>query len=359
MVFALAGLSPNQAQGYDFYSPWLPEIWGPGETMTVGLVITPLPDGSEINFAEVQQIVQEALDAWARVPTADIRWELGPIISEAEAKDRPDGMFPIVVHVNPFGGGFTNITQRFGRTSSCNAEVTYPRLRDEVTSSLRIAIHELGHCLGLSHPDVFFPQPRDIWAGFQPGQSSWTPSWAPGGTEIPRYWRFDPLMSYGSVHPDPSQLTADDAIGVSLLRPREGWLESTGSIVGRVTLPDGEGVPSAYVLATLLEPADRAFSVGVFANRQSYAPTGDENRPEFRTFPRGEMGAFRIEGLVPGDYQLLVRSPTGLADLNFFYYPSWAVLDLRQTIRVGPVRVRAGEEAGPVPLAVRRRGDLR
>ena len=59
-------------------------------------------------------------------------------------------------------------------------------------------------------------------------------------------------------------------------------------------------------------------------------------------------------GLVPGDYQLIVRSPTGVANSGFFDARSGAVLDLRQALRVGAVRVRAGEESGPVPLAVRR-----
>ncbi len=59
-------------------------------------------------------------------------------------------------------------------------------------------------------------------------------------------------------------------------------------------------------------------------------------------------------GLVPGDYQLIIRSPTGVANNHFFYPSVGAVLDLRQALRVGAVRVRAGEESGPVPLAVRR-----
>ena len=102
-----------------------------------------------------------------------------------------------------------------------------------------------------------------------------------------------------------------------------------------MTLPDGEGVHVASVFATLLEPESRAYSVGVFT---------------------GESGDFEIRGLAPGDYQLLVRVPTG--DGHWVLVrPFNPALDLRQTLRAGSVRVRAGEESGPVPLAVRRRQD--
>ena len=94
-----------------------------------------------------------------------------------------------------------------------------------------------------------------------------------------------------------------------------------------------EGVYHAYVLATMLEPESRAYAVGVFT---------------------GLRGYFEIEGLVPGDYQLLVRAPTGLGTSQVFRRGDGAALELQQSMRAGPARVRAGEETGPLRLAGRR-----
>ena len=135
-------------------------------------------------------------------------------------------------------------------------------------------------------------------------------------------------MSYGLRG---GTITLDDAIGVSLLWPRPGWIETTGSIQGQV-LKEGVGVAFVSVIATKLhEDGSMAESVGVLADQD---------------------GGFEIRGLAPGDYTLLVRRrtrPEAYSSVLITLFDN----NVRGTFWADTIPVRAGAAAGPVFVSLR------
>ena len=137
-------------------------------------------------------------------------------------------------------------------------------------------------------------------------------------------------MSYGLWQD--GRLTVDDRIGASLIRPRTGWIETTGGVRG-VVLPDDDGeVRFLYVLATRLGTDGRPVeSVGALTNKD---------------------GVFFLAGLAPAQYALTVR-PFYIASSVAAYFGGGVTLDIRPSIRARPITVHAG---GPREITVLRVG---
>jgi hypothetical protein len=140
-------------------------------------------------------------------------------------------------------------------------------------------------------------------------------------------------------------LAADDIAGISLLYPAGGFLASTGSITGRVTLPSGP-----VNLASVVAISTTGTAVSGFSN------------PD---------GTYRIDGIPPGQYYVYVHplppaeggearpgdvvpplDPQGdgfAANLGFAsqFYPG-----TRDWTQAAPVAVAAGKSADHVDFAV-------
>ena len=335
-VIAVAGfvcallLDTSPGWGYRFYPSrdgdsivprsdtarhWRETVWGPGDSL-----VWHVHDGSDWSphfgsAEEVVPLIETAAGVWSRVATADLRMRVG---GPAEVRGAGlDGLNLVVVGTEEpernFARRWSVRNRATGHWEHVDCDVTLgeerlERIADvDVPNRLSTVIHEIGHCIGLSHAAV---TPTMRW------DLGWTDS---------SVWQKDPVMSYG--WDIDNELAGDEVIGASLLRPARGWLRTTGSISGQV-LHDGD--PAAFV------------SVHVLRNE------GGRVRPRVQVFT-GETGEFLAEGLAPGEYLLwihpiiaqnahgpLVQQDDFLSDLN-------DSLDLQMLVVRAGRETRAGE----------------
>ena len=311
-------------EGEQFKDRWDPEIWGPGATMTVAVPDDPrwveTFDYFE-SMADVRRLVSEAAAVWSGIGAADIRWEAG------ESPVAGDAGVAVVIKDAPEDGPGGWASYRFKRNAGIwqleGCEVVLADREDNGSrirkSMLFFFAHELGHCVGLHHhaeyPNLWWP--LDNWASMW-GERSIMGVTLDEPTHIPE----------GNPH----VLQHTERIGAALLRPAPGWLEATGAIYGTVLGADF---------------GSETAGVGLLAAR-----IGPDGRPrDAVTRVTNQWGQFTVEGLAPGEYVLMLNG-IGLD----VYGEDWVgAARIHKTIRLDPVRVRAGERVGPLVLTARLR----
>lgn len=295
---------------------WRETVWGPGDT----LVWHVLDDSRwQPHFSgpeETLPLVEESLDTWARISSADVRWRVDGILPEEQVSG--DGRNTVSVEeTEDFAGQARRLLRKRSggpwETVECDVVLStnyVERLAGSDDNRLNTLLHEFGHCLGLRHAATT-PTIRWDWR--------WTDS---------SVWRKDPQMSYG--RDIDSALAEDEVIGASLLRPVRGWRQTTGSISGRVLRGVG---PAAFV------------SVHVLRNE------GGRARPAVQVFT-DEDGGFRAEGLSPGEYVVWIH-PMFRHDAHPALLSAGAVTNTRDLLLARRHRVRTGQEtpAGEFTLA--------
>lgn len=174
-----------------------------------------------------------------------------------------------------------------------------------------VAVHEIGHFLGLDHSQVGFMET----VGFDRELVS--------GAAIMYPFSFGPGSVEGRV------LTVDDRTGVSLLYATGGFVQLTGRIAGRVT-KGGQGVGFAHVVA--FNPFTEE-TIGAFAN---------------------ENGDYEIRGLSPGPHTIRVNPITDPASPPDFGFPtSGTDLDYRDAIyQAGTVQVSSSRVTDGIDVEV-------
>ncbi len=280
------GIAPAPAAAYRFLGDgWIVTSdsairWDPFPLRFRILENDNLPDDIGLDASAWREVITRGASRWVEIPTATIDIEIAPEPATLDQADADDGVNTIGFSSDPVfeDSWFTGFAafrwdDDGGGYIGCDIEINPDFVKnwspqDPVRLLEIVVIHEIGHCLGLAHSE---PHPMPLWTE-DPFEAE--PSFLP-----------DPVMSYSNSYG--LDLTEDDMTAVSLLYPAPGFLDSRGSVAGRVDL-DGRPAPFAYVQAVRpgAEGARAGPGPGAFA---------DEN------------GEFLLEGLGPGDWILWVH----------------------------------------------------
>ena len=312
---------------------WSPAAWPPGETLEWFVSRANWPTNAVQSPETIGAWIQQSVfDEFSAIPTADARMRMAGL-READEAPEPTRDGVNTIHLTDGHGGthiYGDIDPETGCFQVTESDVAmggmgefWVKRTDAQLAEISMS-HDFGHALRLEHAAAF-----PVWR-FPTGRWNLENWRAARGV-----WPLDPSMSYGSVahgylaDESGSFLAWDDEIAISLVRPRPGWLASTGSISGRIHA-DGSPKPFVHVWALLPNADGTVDGVGAFAN---------------------ENGAFRIEGLPAGDYYLWASPDLEwLANPWFFFEGQGELLDVLLPF---PIRVVAGQATDGIQINMR------
>ena len=312
-------IGPFFPHGEEQKPRWNAAIWGLGTTMTVAVPDDPLWEKLDVihGMEDARRLVSEAMAQWSAVGTADIRWVL--------AEPSGAGAAAVSVHVYDDPGaaaGWAGVRDKLEHwgdrgyldIQSCDVHINVTGSDQEFKRVRAVVAHELGHCLGLDH---------------HAGPPNGSISYVNRPDEIPRWGRPGVMIGIGGdIVGEYELISYTEGIGASLLRPAPGWLETTGAVYGTVLAADyGAERTMTKVLVARLEGNGRPRNAVIRITN--------------------EWGQFVIEGLDPGNYVVMAFS-------HRWGRPRESWVAIRQTVRLEPVQIRAGERTGPVVLTARR-----
>lgn len=279
-------------------------------------------DVPDVTAPQLQAATARAFDTWAAVPRTAIAHRFagftgaepagGDGMSTIGFRSRPEldrTLAAASFEVDDLTGRILEVDIFFNTAVGWSVDAGGRAGRFDVES---VALHEVGHLLGLGHSALGETELRPEGGRRVLGKRAvMFPIAYPAGTILDR------------------ALNADDRAGLTDTYGTAEALRRTGSLSGRVTL-GGQGVFGAHVVAV-------------------HTATGEM----VGGFTLSSRGDFAMAGLAPGLYLVRVE-PLDDADLaGFFDDDAGVQVDFRPTFHAALVAVPAGGAGPPITVAVR------
>lgn len=273
-----------------------------------------------VTAVQLQAALERAFTEWASVPTATLSSQFTSFTGAEPGADdqatvigfrsRPDldrVLASTSFKLDQQTGAIIESDIFFNTTVNWSVAPNGESARYDVEA---IAVHEVGHLLGLGHSAL---GETDLGSG---------------GRIIRGKLAVMFPIAYPPGNIEDRNLKRDDAAGISDIYPTADFSNTTGAITGRVALPSG-GVFGAHVTAFSLES-------GTMTGGYSLNAAGD----------------FVVAGLVPGLYVVRVE-PLDDADVNQFFDEDTIVsINFRPAYYERLVAVPAGGSSGAIEIRV-------
>ena len=320
LLVAVLGLAVVPVQGYSHFGTGVGNVRLHWTTMPVRWFATDR-GVSGVSSAQFRSAVENAFNTWQGVSTASIQTVFGGFTSVEPFQD--DGLSVLGFQNHPEmdrvlgattfvfdddSGELAEADIFFNSFFEWSTAVGGDPARFDLES---IALHEIGHFLGLGHSAL--------------GETEMRPE---GGRRVlgSGSVMFPIALGRGAIVD--RALQPDDIAGISDLYPASGFEDSTGGVKGRV-LRGSVGVFGAHVVAF---------------NMRTRALIGG--------LTLGQQGDFQILGLTPGPYVLRVE-PLDDADLESFFDDDSIDINFQVTYYPRLVVVPSGGVGDSVTITVR------